>query len=261
MMNQKPNPKGQSTSSENFKQHPTKASVFEVHRRQSPALKEKTYPMNNQKGYGISFIDIDETLFRTHAKIKVMKEGTVSKELNNQEFNRYILQKGEQFNFDEFKDAKLFRKTSEPIAQTVKRVQEMIARIKETQSESRIILLTARADFPDKKEFLKTFEDYGIDVTNKKILYIERVGDKPGTIANKKQAVVLKYLETGKYRRCRMIDDDLANLQTFLKLAKNIPEKIHAQIREKYQLATEEQTIEFYALQINKEDHLERINI
>jgi hypothetical protein len=42
-------------------------------------------------GKGITFIDIDETIFRTFAMINVLDKetGKVIKKLNNQEFNTY----------------------------------------------------------------------------------------------------------------------------------------------------------------------------
>ena len=66
-------------------------------------------------GAGITFIDIDETVFRTFAKILVKKGGKVVRELDNQEFNSYELKEGESYDFHQFKDAELFAKTSIPI--------------------------------------------------------------------------------------------------------------------------------------------------
>jgi hypothetical protein len=44
---------------------------------------------DSKRGYGITFIDLDETLFRTYAKVNVVKEGKVIKKLSNKEFNEY----------------------------------------------------------------------------------------------------------------------------------------------------------------------------
>jgi hypothetical protein len=59
----------------------------------------------SQYGKGITFIDIDETIFNTFAKIYVIKDGKVIKKLSNQEFNTYDLQDRESFDFREFRDA------------------------------------------------------------------------------------------------------------------------------------------------------------
>ena len=61
---------------------------------------------------GLSIWDIDETLFKTTAKVSVVKNGEVVKQLDNKEFNTYKLKSGESFDFTEFKDSKHFRDTS-----------------------------------------------------------------------------------------------------------------------------------------------------
>lgn len=171
-------------------------------------------------GFGITFIDLDETLFHTFAKIRVTRFGKLIKELDNQEFNNYELQPGEAFDFSAFEDATFFKETSEPIPKVIERVKKMIRRIKETSSESRIIVLTARRDLDDKDTFLEAFRQQGIDVDNQDVIYIERSGNsEEGDVAEKKQQVMLKYLNTGKYRRCRLIDDDENNLKAFKELA------------------------------------------
>ena len=43
-------------------------------------------------GYSLSIFDIDDTLFHTTARIRVLKDGLVVRELTNQEFNNYTLQ-------------------------------------------------------------------------------------------------------------------------------------------------------------------------
>lgn len=220
--------------------------------------------MNSQKtsnkNYGITFVDLDETLFHTFAKIHVVKNAVVVKKLSNKEFNNYILQTGETFDFSEFRDAKLFNETSVPINSTLLRIQKMIKQIKENNSSSRIILLTARADFKDKELFLQTFLDNGIDVKDKSVFYIERSGNiTQGSVAEKKRNIILKYLKTGLYRKCRIIDDDLNNIKHFLDLEKNIPKEVISKVRETYSLKETDKTIFFYALQIESTGKLKKI--
>jgi len=213
-----------------------------------------------KRGYGITFVDIDETIFHTFANINVIKDGLIIKKLSNKEFNSYILSEGESFDFAEFFDAKLFKETSVPIPETINRLKKMIKRIKETKSFSRIILLTGRSDFPDKELFLRTFSDQGIDVSNKEIVYIDRAGNiKAPTIADKKRIEVLKYLESGIYRRCRMIDDDLPNITEFLKLAHNLPTEITSKVIDTYNLSNNVVPIKFYALHIQPDGKLKKV--
>ena len=52
-------------------------------------LKQHLNELASDFGKGITFIDIDETIFHTFAKIKVFKDGKLKRELDNQEFNTY----------------------------------------------------------------------------------------------------------------------------------------------------------------------------
>ena len=102
---------------------------------------------------GLTIFDIDDTLFHTTAKIKVVKDGKVIKSLTNQEFNSYKLQPGEQFDFGEFRNAEKFRRESQPIAPMIAKLKAILR----NAGDSKVIMLTARADFDDKELFLKTF--------------------------------------------------------------------------------------------------------
>ena len=195
---------------------------------------------------GITFVDLDETLFHTFAEIKVLKDDSVIKSLNNQEFNTYELNPGESYDFSEFRSAELFRKTSIPIESTVKRIKRMFTNIDIRGSE--IIFLTARADFDDKHMFLNTFRDHGIPIDN---IYVERAGNmNTGTTSERKKSIVLKYLSTGKYRRCRLIDDDMTNIKTFLKIEKELPQNIINKVKERYNIPDDENfpVIQFFGL-------------
>ena len=181
-------------------------------------LKNYLTELASNYGKGITMVDIDETLFNTFAKIKVIKNGKVIKELDNQEFNTYELKPNESFNFDEFRSAEIFNKTSIPIPQTVNRIKRMIKNIKDRGSK--IVFLTARADFDDKEVFLNTFRKHGIPIDQ---IYVERSGnDITGTVSQRKKKIVLRYLLSGMYRRCRLIDDDLKNLKDFLSITISI---------------------------------------
>ena len=66
----------------------------------------KTY-LEEAAGKGLTIFDIDETMFKTKARVHVVKDGKVIKKLDNQEFNDYKLKKGEDFDFGEFTNAKI----------------------------------------------------------------------------------------------------------------------------------------------------------
>jgi len=208
-------------------------------------------------GQGITFIDIDETIFKTKAMIYVMKNGKVDRKLTNQEFNTYKLQDGETFDFQEFGDADLFNKTSIPIPSVVGRIKRMM--INAGARGSKVILLTARSDFDDKEVFLRTFSDIGIPISD---IYVERTGNmKSGTTSQRKEKTVLKYIKDGDYRRVRLIDDDMANIKGFLKTMDNLDQKIIDKVKKKYGVVGDEsiKPIESYALLVDKNGKLKRI--
>jgi hypothetical protein len=220
-------------------------------------LQQYINELASEYGKGITFIDIDETLFKTFAKILVIKNNKTIKELNNQEFNTYELQDGESFDFHQFENAKLFKETSIPIPQTIKRVKRMLKNI--DIRGSKIIFLTARSDFDNKHEFLQTFRDNGIDIDK---IYVERVGNKKtGTVAEKKKQVVLKYLKTGLYRRCRLIDDDMANIKTFIKIEKDLPQSIINKVKDHHNIPENENfpVVSFYGLLVKSAGNLKKI--
>jgi len=213
--------------------------------------------LSSQYGAGITFIDIDETIFKTFAKIYVMVNGAVVKKLDNQTFNTYVLQPGESYDFREFRDAKTFRKTSIPIPKTINRIKRMFKNI--NIRESKVVFLTARSDFLDKETFLNTFRDHGIPIDK---IYVERAGNiKTGTVAEIKARIVIKYLSTGLYRRVRLIDDDVANVKGFIAIEKKLPKEIIDKVKEKYGITGEEsiKPIEFYGLLVKDNGSLKRI--
>jgi len=166
----------------------------------------------------LTIFDIDDTLFHTTAKIKVVKDGEVVRSLTNQEFNTYELQPGEEFDFGEFRDAKKFAQESEPIEHMMDELKTIL-----DHTQGTVIMLTARADFDDKNTFLKKFTDHGIDMNR---IHVHRAGNIPGDAipAEKKAVWVRKYLETGKYNQVSLYDDSMSNLRVFKSLKKEFPD-------------------------------------
>lgn len=183
----------------------------------------KQFYNKNDNDAGVTFIDIDETLFHTYAKIQVVKDGKVVKTLSNQEYNTYKLQPGESFDFGKFRDAEFFRQTSQPIPGVLNRINYMINAIKKSGRASKIILLTARGAFDDKQEFENTFRDYGVNIDELEVIMVGDI-NPGGDPAIKKQKVVRYYLKSGLYSRARMYDDSVDNLKAFLALKQEFPD-------------------------------------
>ena len=164
--------------------------------------------------------DIDDTLLHTTAKIKVINaQGQVIRTLTNQEFNNYVLQPGEQFDFGEFRDAEKFNRESQPIKPMMNRLKDVLA----NSPNAKAIMLTARADFDDKDKFLSTFKKYGVDMSR---VHVHRAGNIPGDAipAEKKAIWVRKYLNTGNYKAVWLYDDSRSNLSVFKDLKNEYPD-------------------------------------
>jgi hypothetical protein len=167
----------------------------------------------------LTIFDIDETLFHTKAKVAVVKDGKVVRMLDNQEFNTYKRKAGEEYDFREFKSAEVFRKTSTPIVNMIAKAKAIVKA--KNNPASRAIIVTARADFDDKKMFLQTFRDHGLPIDQ---MHVERSGnlgiDSP---AEAKKVVFRKYLNTKNYTKTRLYDDAMSNIKAFLELQEEYP--------------------------------------
>ncbi len=170
-------------------------------------------------GKGLTIFDIDETLFKTKARVQVKVGRKTVKILNNVEFNSYKLKDGERFDYGEFKSAKIFNQTSTPIAKMINKAKAIIKNA--TKAGSKVIVVTARGDMDDRDLFIKTFEAQGIDMKN---VYIERAGNLGlDSSAKNKEKVFRKYLDTGKYKRIRLFDDHMENLMALTSLKDEYP--------------------------------------
>ena len=163
--------------------------------------------------------DIDDTLLHTTAKIKVVQDGRVVRQLSNQEFNNYELQPGEEFDFGEFRNAEKFNQESKPIEPMIHKLKTILAH----SDNSDVIMLTARADFDNRELFLKTFTDLDIDMSQ---VHVHRAGNLPGDAipAEKKAVYVRRYADTGRYDHIRLYDDSRTNLVVFKELKSEYPD-------------------------------------
>ena len=170
-------------------------------------------------GKGLTIFDIDDTLFVSKARVIVVNTNTgKTKALTPMEFNSYKLRKHEEYDYGEFKSAKLFYQTATPIGRMVEKAKAIIRNA--TAKGSKVIIVTARANMDDKKLFVKTFESHGIPMKN---VYIERAGNMSGSSAENKKVIFRKYLKTGEYSRIRLFDDHKENLKALLDLKKEFP--------------------------------------
>ena len=173
--------------------------------------------MDSKSKIDLSIFDIDETLFHTKAKVQVLKDGKINKILDNQQYNSYKLKNGESFDYGQFKSAKIFKETSTPITKIIKKAKRIIHFA--IRSRSKVIIVTARQDMDDKKLFKEAFEAQGIDIGK---VYVERAGNIGKKTASANKVVIFKkYLDTGRYARVRLFDDDKNNLKAFMSLQKN----------------------------------------
>jgi len=173
-------------------------------------------------GHGITFVDIDETLFWTFAKIKVRgPDGKVKHELTNVEYNNYRLQDGESFDFGQFKDAEFFAKTSKANQKMMAKVNSMLKSIESRGGESEVHMLTARGKFDTHQPFFNAFRKAGMRVDE--VGFIP-TGDAGFTsTADAKKHFIREKLRTGKFSRCRLFDDAVHNLAGFMSLQKEFP--------------------------------------
>ena len=161
--------------------------------------------------------DIDDTLVHTQTKVNVVKDGQVTKELNSHEFTHYKLQPGEQFDFENFRNAHDFFHNSKPIIPMMNRLKHDIA------TGNQVVMVTARADFDDRELFLDTFRKYGIDMNK---VHVYRAGNMPNKIQTeeKKKIIIRQLLDKGNYTKAIMYDDAVPNLESFVELKDEYPQ-------------------------------------
>jgi len=179
----------------------------------------KEFISESQDSAGLTIWDIDETLFRTKARVHIVNGGKIIKTLGNKQYNTYNLQPGESFDFSEFRDARHFRDTSEPIAKAIRKLIAMHKNIK--ARGSKMIVITARSDFDDRDIFLDTFRQQGIDIDDIHVHRAGNLGAMPSAPA--KKIFIKQYLDTGKFTRARLFDDAVSNLQMFKDLVDEYP--------------------------------------
>jgi FMN phosphatase YigB (HAD superfamily) len=160
--------------------------------------------------------DIDDTLVHTQTKVHVVKDGRVTKSLNSHDFTHYKLQAGEQFDFENFRNAHDFFHNSKPIIPMMNQLKSDIA------TGNKVVMVTARADFDDRELFLDTFRKYGVDMSN---VHVYRAGNMSNKIQTeeKKKIIIRNLLNKGQYTKAIMYDDAVPNLESFVELKDEYP--------------------------------------
>ena len=181
--------------------------------------------IKSSAGPSLFIFDIDETLFRTTAKIHVVdSEGKIVRKLSNQQFNDFNLTPGYSYDFTEFRDSAKFNAESTPMKGMILNMIRIQQKIKLNLTPgSKVIMNTAREDFDDKDTFLDTFKKQGIDTD---AAHVHRSGNLPGNDAPalKKLVVVRQYLADGKFKQVHCYDDSATNLKAFLTLRAEYPD-------------------------------------
>jgi len=180
-------------------------------------LSEET---KDNKG-GLTIFDIDDTLFKTTARVKVVKNNKTVKQLKTGEYNTYRLKNGEKFDFSEFKDSLKFQKESRPIKRMMAKAKAILQNALRTP-KSKVIVVTARDNMDNKQVFLDTFKQHGFDIDKVRVERAGRLRDVADT-SQQKAIIIYNYLKTGQFARVRLFDDSIENLKKFLSLKRYFP--------------------------------------
>ena len=171
-------------------------------------------------GGGLHVFDVDDTLFHTTAKVRVMKGDKVVQSLSNSEYNTHELPDGHHYDYTEFRSAEKFDTESVPNQRMLQKMRRLHDRAKETGGK--VIINTARADFDDKDRFLDAFRKQNVDIDN---IHVHRAGNMKGegTVAQKKTEIIRNQLAKSNYKHVSLRDDSEENLNHFLSLKDEFP--------------------------------------
>lgn len=181
----------------------------------------KQFILEEAKGTLHSF-DVDETLFKTNAKVHVKHNGKRVASLSNSEFNTHKLDPGHEYDFSEFQDSNKFHDESEPMMNMLNKVKAIHRNISKNPNH-RIIINTARSDMDNKDTYLNKFKRHGVPIHD---IHVFRAGNTqgPGSVASKKAEVISKILDKDKYKKVHVYDDSTSNLDAVHKLREKHPD-------------------------------------
>lgn len=177
----------------------------------------------------LTIFDIDDTLFHTTARIVVKDDssGEFVERLTGSEYNTHRLKSGHSYNYGEFRDAAKFYKESRPISGMIAKAKAIVKNLIKNP-DSKVIIVTARANFDDKDKFLATFKRHGFPIDQ---TYVERAGNMNDILvpAVKKAIILRKYLNSGRFKKVSIFDDSESILKEFLRVSGKYPDiEFHA---------------------------------
>ena len=181
-----------------------------------------SYITEGRKKFGkIVFVDIDDTIFSTGARVRVrnVKTGKV-RDLSPAEFNTWKPSDTEEPEFGEFRSGKIFKDTAKAIAPVMKIVKGHV------KAGDGVVFLTARAGFDDNAIVRSVFREHGIRMSGKNV-FLELTGNLDSKISGvepRKTYVVSKFIDRYQPERVEMYDDHRGNLTAYLALQGEFPE-------------------------------------
>lgn len=162
--------------------------------------------------------DVDETLFKTNARVHVMHGKKKVKSLSNAKFNTHKLKPGHHYDFSEFRSAKKFHDQSKPIHRMLRKVKAIHKNI-QGKANHKIIINTARSDMDNKHVYLHKFKKHGVPIHD---IHVHRAGNdkSKASVAAKKAMVISHQIKKHGYKKVHVYDDSKTNLKHALNLMK-----------------------------------------
>lgn len=157
-------------------------------------------------GNKLVIFDLDDTLVKTDAKIKIVdrKTGKVIKEMTPQDFNTFESKSKRQvLNFDDFLNPEILRQG--------KFIHEIFSKLKGYYKKGiPVSIVTARSSSELVRNF---FLDHGIDIHPQLVIAInDPQYDYEGSIADKKKQAIKDLIDLG-FKHLTFFDDSEENLK------------------------------------------------
>jgi hydroxymethylpyrimidine pyrophosphatase-like HAD family hydrolase len=163
------------------------------------------FKIQGKESEKILVFDLDDTLVRTDAKIKILNRKTkeVLRELTPQEFNQFEKKKGHILNFDDFDSAELLRQG--------RMIHEIFEILKKSYSKKiPVAILTARSSSELVRDF---FLQNGIDIHPELVIAINDPQFKhEGSIPERKKKAIEELIDLG-FKDLTFFDDHEDNLK------------------------------------------------
>jgi FMN phosphatase YigB (HAD superfamily) len=163
------------------------------------------YKLKNIKKDKIVIFDLDDTLVRTNAKVKIIDSKTheIIKELTPEQFNNFVKKKHHIMDYDDFDNPSLLRQG--------KIIHEIFEIFKKSYHEGiPVAVLTARSDSDLVRNF---FLENGIDIHPDLVIAINDPQFKyKGSIAERKKKAIKDLIDSG-YKKLTFFDDNEENIK------------------------------------------------